>query len=209
MRLSFVLVLTLGAPLMLGCASEVSKFLGFGAPVTKERCEAMDLRKMGYEDGKTGQRAGEKFDFWVKDCRALGAKFDRAEYDQGYAEGMKYYCSCPHGFLAGVRGEYTEIKGQFFNCPRREYWSFERGHAAGKKYEKDMTLMEKEGPYKMKYFEDRIAEKSAAECPLIETKVAEDWAAKEAQEAKQKKTMRPMPTQTPSPTPIPSPTPSS
>ncbi|MFN7728978.1 MAG: DUF2799 domain-containing protein [Bdellovibrio sp.] len=167
-----LLLLSMGLGLS-GCASQLSSFLGFGAPVSSQRCRAMDLEKMGLEDGRTGQRPGEKYDFWIKDCRIAGVPLDRALYDKGYAEGIKSYCSCEAGFAAGVRDEYTEIKGQFFNCPKVDYAVYMQGHEAGKKYVNDPTMMKKVNHYKNDYFDDVITPKAALECKaLAEAKAA-------------------------------------
>lgn len=182
-------VLGLAAAVMLaGCASTVSSFLGIGAPVTADRCRSMDLEKMGYDDGKLGQRQGEKYEFWVKDCRATGAPFDRAVYDKGYAEGIKYYCSCEAGFASGVRDEYTEIKGQYFTCPRKDYNVFLRGHEAGKKYKEDPTMVKKINHYKNEYFDDVINPKGAEECKAMPPQADEKKPSGTASEPEKPKT---------------------
>lgn len=147
-----------------GCASTVSKILPIGEPVTKERCEQIDVKALGFKDAKNGQRPGDKFDFWKKDCAAFGVTLDRALYDQGYQEGMAYYCSCENGFVAGVKEEIAEFKKQFMLCSKADYKHFISGHQMGKKHSKDENLVKKTGLYKKEYNEDAIVDAAKAHC---------------------------------------------
>lgn len=117
-----------------GCASVWQQILPPGfEPVTRERCEALDMRAIGEADGKNAQRAGDKFDYWKKDCRNVGVNLDRALYDEGYARGLEQYCSCEEGFISGAKEEFEELRGQFQSCGKAMYKEFVRGRDLGKK----------------------------------------------------------------------------
>lgn len=120
------LVLLLG-----GCTTFMSWLSGL-PPVTEERCKAFNMFEFGYGDGQTAQRPGERFEFWDKDCRWAGVRLNRTEYDRGYEQGLRSYCSCEKGFEAGVKEEYLEMKGQYAVCRRVEYKIYEAGYKAGK-----------------------------------------------------------------------------
>lgn len=132
-RLLLILAALLG---LSSCHSFVKFFLpdSFDS-VTAERCQKLDMKALGFENGKLGQRKGDRFEFWVKDCEARGIALDRALYDQGYDEGNLVYCSCENGYVSGARGEFEELKGQFGACTKARYEAFKAGRALGdKKY---------------------------------------------------------------------------
>lgn len=135
-----------------------------GEPVTAERCRRLDLAAIGYKDGESGQRRGEKFEFWMKDCRGVGVRLDRATYDEGYDRGLEAYCGCEAGFKSGVRGEYLEMKGQYQLCTRARYGVFALGHAAGAKFAEDPSYVRKDGPYRKIFLDDAIQLKAKEEC---------------------------------------------
>lgn len=155
----FVLV----ALFLAGCASTVARITGL-EPVTQERCQAKDVRQMGFDDGKTGQRIGERFEFWVKDCAGVGVRLDRKAYDDGYAEGLSSYCSCENGFLAGVKDEYTEFKLQYLMCKKPLFQQFLSGHEFGKLQIKNEELSKKVGPFKTEFNEPAILALAKTTC---------------------------------------------
>lgn len=168
MKLSVSLI-ALGFTILLtaGCSSWVAKVLPFGQPVTKERCEALDVAEFGRKDGAEGRRSGERIEFWVGDCKPLGVKLDRAKYDAGYEEGTQFYCSCERGFEAGVKTEFTEFKGQYYLCSRSEFGAYLKGHAAGLDFSKDPRYVKLIPPFNYQYFEKEIAEKAAEMCSML------------------------------------------
>lgn len=162
-----VAVFALGVGSLAGCASQVSKFLGFGEPVTQERCASFSMYEFGRKDGTEARRPGEKFESWQQDCRAFGVKFDRAEYDRGYADGLQDYCSCEKGFTAGVKGGFAELRGQYFMCGQADYANFRRGHELGRKLEKDPELVRVITVAKTEYDEAAIARRATAACAAL------------------------------------------
>ena len=164
---------------LMGCTSMVRQFVP-GEPVTAERCQKMDVQQLGFKDGERGQRQGDKFEFWMKDCRGVGATLDRGLYNQGYADGLKIYCSCEQGFVAGVHDEFTEMRGQYYTCTKPEYAVFLKGHAAGKKYVQDPTLTKKEGPFKTTYFDELILIKAKDECAVGSATISDPIVQKKA-----------------------------
>lgn len=149
---------------LMGCAHEVAQFIGVGAPVSKERCESLDLNKMGFADGELGQKNGDKFSFWEKDCRQVGLKLDRDAYDKGYADGLLVYCGCESGFKSGVHDEVLGFKGQYFMCSKAQFKFFEDAHVEGAKLKDDATLVQKGPAYQINYQEELIQAKASAFC---------------------------------------------
>ncbi len=152
-----------------GCASWIQGFFPELEPVTASRCQKLDLKQLGFKDAEIGQRTGDKFDFWKKDCLGAGVTLDRAAYDAGYSEGLKIYCSCEKGFASGVRDEFTEMRGQYYSCTRPEYAVFLKGHTEGKKFSQDLELMKKDGPYRMNYFDEIIQKRALKECASLKS----------------------------------------
>lgn len=160
----FLVVLSVGA--VCSCASTVAKIFPVGEPVTAERCQALDLKDLGYKDGSEGQRSGPRFDFWSPDCRAFGVKLDRALYEGGYADGITNYCSCEKGFAAGVRNELNEFRGQYYICKRVDYARFIKGHAAGLDFKSDAAYVNVKGVHSF-YNDEAITQKGQAICAAL------------------------------------------
>ena len=120
--------------LLSSCHSLVKNFLpdNFDS-ITAERCQKLDMKALGFENGRLGQRKGDRFEFWVKDCEAQGVVLDRSIYDQGYEEGNRNYCSCENGYISGAKGEFEELKGQFGACSKQLFEVFQSGKALGEK----------------------------------------------------------------------------
>ena len=156
--------LLLAGLFLAGCASTMAKIIPVGEPVTKERCEKLDMKKIGFDDGEVGHRNGDKFEYWTRDCRPLGVNLSKETYDRGYAEGLQFYCSCEKGFSSGVHNEVIELKGEYLACSKDEYQNFYRGHELGQKYTEDSSMMKKVNVNKTDYFEDVIAVKAKTEC---------------------------------------------
>lgn len=110
----------------------MAKIIPIGEPVTAVRCQNLDARKLGFEDGRVGNRSGERFEFWAKDCAAFSVRLSRELYKAGYNDGLKIYCSCETGFTAGAQGEFTALKAQFLMCSKAEHANFVRGVELGK-----------------------------------------------------------------------------
>lgn len=113
-----------------GCSTQVAWLLKM-QPVTEERCKALSMFQLGLADGELNNPRGDRFFFWDKDCRGVGVRLDRAEYDRGYEQGQRVYCSCENGFLKGATDSTLELQGQYANCTRAQYKDFEAGFQIG------------------------------------------------------------------------------
>ena len=149
---------------LVACASTMSKILPIGEPVTEERCKAFDLKQMGFADGSIGQRQGEKYEFWRKDCAAFRVTLDREAYDQGYQEGLSQYCSCENGFVAGVKEEFKGLKGQYVMCQSANYKRYVEGHNKGQAQASNQHLAKKINYLKIEYNEPAIQAMATASC---------------------------------------------
>ena len=161
-------LIVLGAVVFLsaGCSSWVQKIVP-GEPITKERCEKIDTHQLGYRDGSEGQRNGDKYEFWYKNCAALGVKLDKPKYDEGYKEGLATYCSCEEGFASGVRDTIGELRGQMYMCDKPERDRYYKGHAEGKNHIKDEALSKPKTQFEREYFDDKIKEQAGVFCKTI------------------------------------------
>jgi hypothetical protein len=56
--------------------------------LSAEDCRTVDWHKLGYRDGVTGSQS--RYEIYVQECAAHGAKVDEARYDQGWREGVAY-----------------------------------------------------------------------------------------------------------------------
>lgn len=120
----------------LGCASDVARVLGYGAPLSAERCRSLNLYQIGFYDGENGQRSRDKFDFWFKDCRTVGVVLDAKIYDEGYALGLEKFCSCQSGIRSAMNKEILELKSQYFMCGKEDFAQFSRGFGLGEAAQK-------------------------------------------------------------------------
>lgn len=121
---------------LLGMSSCQSVFLALLPnefdPVTKERCEKLDMKALGKSDAVVGRRDGDRYDFWKKDCAAFQVTLNRQAYGEGFQEGLQLYCSCEEGYKSGARGEFEELRGQYQACGKVLYQNFLRGRALAK-----------------------------------------------------------------------------
>lgn len=157
--------LLIGAlPLVTSCHSFVKFFLPdtFDS-ITAERCQKLDMKALGFENGRLGQRKGDRFEFWDKDCAVRGVQLDRAAYDQGYDEGNLVYCSCEEGYISGAKGEFEELKGQFSGCKKERYAVFMRGRKLGDDEYKHLDSIKRQNELKL-LGEDALLAKAKATC---------------------------------------------
>jgi hypothetical protein len=91
-------------------------------------CTTADWRVIGYEDGTAGRnqtRIGE----YRKACAEHGITPDLAEYKEGYAEGVRNFCTESSGFNYGRRGgAYDGI------CPQGMEPDFLAGYSLGREH---------------------------------------------------------------------------
>lgn len=149
-----------------GC-STTDRFLQMfvpGEPVTKDRCLSFDMFQMGEKEGLEGVRRGGKFEFWDKDCRAFGVKLSREDYDRGYDQGIKQFCSCEKGFSSGVHDEVLGLKSQYYICEKEAYEDFSRGYTEGQKHLTDKDLVEKKSDIQYIYHDEMIQVRAKAFC---------------------------------------------
>lgn len=124
------------------------------------------MKAMGEQDGRVGNRPGEKLDFWKRDCGPFGVEFNRPLYDEGYNNGLKTYCSCEEGFMVGVRGQFEELKGQFLACPKAMYKTFIAGRDLGTKEFPNHTEMNRDIELK-KYSEEDLKSRAVKGCQAL------------------------------------------
>ncbi len=89
-------------------------------------CNAADWRTIGFEDGTAG-RTQASIGEYRKACAEHGVTPDLAQYQEGYAEGVRNFCSESSGFNHGRRGgNYQGV------CPRDLEPDFLAGYSLGR-----------------------------------------------------------------------------
>lgn len=98
------------------------------ASMSREECQALDWRTVGYEDGvrgATGDRIGEH----RKACAEYGVRPDLDAYRTGRESGLREFCREGNGYRVGLAGvEYAGV------CPSSLEPEFLRGYEAGRSY---------------------------------------------------------------------------
>jgi hypothetical protein len=91
-------------------------------------CNAADWRTIGFEDGTAG-RTQASIGEYRKACAEHGVTPDLAQYQQGYAEGVRNFCSESSGFNHGRRGgSYQGV------CPNDLEPDFLSGYSLGREH---------------------------------------------------------------------------
>ena len=157
-------ILIFAALLNTGCSSFMTWLIPDAKPITKERCEQVNVYEVGLKDGREGQRFGDRFEFWDHDCRPFKVKIDKNKYSEGYKQGLSEYCSCEDGFRSGLKDQVEELKAQFYMCEKESrkiyFWSFKEG----KKFINDTSFYKMKTQFEKEYFEDLIATKAKQIC---------------------------------------------
>jgi len=73
------------------------------AGMDESECLAADWRMIGFEDGSVG-RSQANIGEYRKACADHGVTPSLAQYQQGYAEGVRNFCTQRNGFEQGKRG---------------------------------------------------------------------------------------------------------
>ena len=107
--------LVVSAMALAGCATTMSK----------QECQSVDWRTVGYEDGAAG-RSGEFIGQRRRACAAAGVAPDLEAYRSGRSEGLREYCQPQNGYRVGLGG--ATYGG---SCPADLAPEFSRAYAAG------------------------------------------------------------------------------
>lgn len=111
-----------------GCASGLSK----------EECDSIDWRTIGYEDGIKGW-SQTRVSNHRKACAKHGVTLELDAYRQGWAEGVERYCQPGNGYRQGRSG------GQYQGvCPQRLEPGFMQAYQSGRELyvaEKDVQQL--------------------------------------------------------------------
>ncbi|MDA8791756.1 DUF2799 domain-containing protein [Bacteriovoracaceae bacterium] len=97
------------------------------ASIDKSDCTQVNWENMGEEDGRMGATTKAKFLEYQKKCNEFGISADNKGYKNGYARGIKKYCTYENGYDVGSKGK--DLPVVCSQLPSRE---FARGHKAGK-----------------------------------------------------------------------------
>lgn len=92
--------------LVLGLTSVVAlvaTVAGCSSGLTREECELVDWRGIGYEDGLQG-RPQTQVAQHRKDCAQHGVSMDLAAYREGWNAGVAQYCQAANGYRQGRNG---------------------------------------------------------------------------------------------------------
>jgi len=93
--------------------------------LSKNECQAMDWRTIGYEDGAAGY-PGSRIGVHRRACGEHGVAPDFDAYQAGRAEGLLEYCTAANGYRVGAAGgEYAGV------CPIEREQDFVRTFSEG------------------------------------------------------------------------------
>jgi hypothetical protein len=95
------------------------------ASMSKQECQNVDWRTVGYEDGAAG-RSGEAIGHHRKACAAAGVVPNLEAYRAGRSEGLREYCQPQNGYRVGHSG--ASYGG---SCPSDLAPEFSHAYAAG------------------------------------------------------------------------------
>jgi len=98
------------------------------AGMNESECLMADWQMIGFEDGSVG-RSQSNIGEYRKACADHGVTPSLAQYQQGYAEGIRSYCTRSNGFDQGKRGvSYRGI------CPHDMEADFVEAYGLGRNY---------------------------------------------------------------------------
>jgi hypothetical protein len=98
------------------------------AGMNESECLTADWQMIGFEDGSVG-RSQSNIGEYRKACADHGVTPSLARYQQGYAEGVRNYCTRSNGFDQGKRGAtYRGI------CPHDMEADFAEAYGLGRDY---------------------------------------------------------------------------
>lgn len=98
------------------------------AGMNENECVMADWRTIGFEDGTAG-RSQSRIGEYRQDCADHGVTPNLAQYQDGYAEGLRNYCTESNGFAQGRAGvTYRGI------CPRDLEPGFTEAYSIGRDF---------------------------------------------------------------------------
>jgi len=143
--------LSLAAALAAGCAS-----------MSKEECQHVEWRTVGYEDGAAGRPASRLGDH-RRACADHGVTPDLAAYTAGREAGMREFCQSSNGYRVGASGQVY-----YGTCPADLAPAFERGYQTGRElYVRQRRVADTDGAIAARHAEIRGLEDDLAEGALV------------------------------------------
>lgn len=104
----------------------VSVGLSSCATLKKGDCLQGDWTGIGIKDGTAGRRSAIQFEGHTRACAAHGVSPDKAQYDAGYQQGLRQFCTKTSGYAYGVEGkQYHGV------CPASAQTGFLSGYRTG------------------------------------------------------------------------------
>lgn len=130
------------------------------AGMDQAECTAADWRMIGFEDGTAGKTQGS-IGKYRKECAEHGITPNLALYQQGYAEGVRNFCSESNGFNQGRSGRtYQGV------CPQELEPDFLAGYSLGREHyvlSREVSSLQSRinsSNNRIRSLEDAIAEKT-------------------------------------------------
>jgi hypothetical protein len=96
--------------------------------ISREECEIGDWYSIGVNDGKSGADM-KQFNKYQKECAAHGVRADFSPYQQGYQQGLVFYCDFAHGEEHGRSGASYNTA-----CSGNLEMQFRLGYQKGKRW---------------------------------------------------------------------------
>ena len=74
--------------------------------ISKIQCQQGDWRSIGYNDGKRGLPR-ERINQYITSCNGVtNAVIDTTVYNEGWQEGLIFYCRPANGYIVGLHGQH-------------------------------------------------------------------------------------------------------
>lgn len=116
---------TLHRCLIAGLALACLGLASCATSLSKNECQAMDWRTMGYEDGAAGY-PGSRIGVHRRACGEHGVAPDFDAYQAGREEGLREFCTAANGYRVGATGaQYVGV------CPIEREEDFLRAFSEG------------------------------------------------------------------------------
>lgn len=92
--------------LVLAISALFAAWLGAGAPAASAQdCDGADWRAIGFADGAERGSANDGSSRVAEHAEACGDRVDVYEYDGGFIEGLRVFCTPEHGFAMARAGQ--------------------------------------------------------------------------------------------------------
>lgn len=96
------------------------------APLSEDDCKKGDWEGLGYKDAMKGYTTG-RTESYQKACSEYGISVDQAQYDKGFKNGLKKFCTFNKGLEVGLAGKPNHLACEKLNPDFKQ--AYQKGYA--------------------------------------------------------------------------------